>query len=93
MLMALLGNGGKAMVRDVATSILINEESQIEYYEEITKEMVGRALRKRHLVQKERNEFELLDFGALSTEQVTQLIALYEEKLEDFKNRRGAKIW
>jgi len=33
MLMALFRNGGKATVRDVATSILIHDESQIEYYE------------------------------------------------------------
>ncbi len=36
MLMTLLEKGGKASVRDIATSILIHDESQIEYYEQIT---------------------------------------------------------
>jgi ATP adenylyltransferase len=50
MLMALLEKGGKASVRDIATSILVHDESQIEYYEAITKEMVGRVLRNRQVV-------------------------------------------
>jgi hypothetical protein len=62
MLMTLLTKGGKASVRDIATSILIHDESQIEYYEQITKEMVGRVLRKRGLVSKEAKTFELLEF-------------------------------
>lgn len=39
MLMTLLEKGGTASVRDIATSILIHDESQIEYYEQI----VGRG--------------------------------------------------
>jgi ATP adenylyltransferase len=93
MLMTLLGKRGKASVRDIATSILAHDESQIEYYEQITKEMVGRVLRNHQVVKKEGKEFELLDFGSLTTEQVTELIGLCQKKLDDFKERRGAKIW
>jgi diadenosine tetraphosphate (Ap4A) HIT family hydrolase/5-methylcytosine-specific restriction endonuclease McrA len=93
MLMTLLEMGGKASVREIASSILIHDESQIEYYEAITKEMVGRVLRNRQVARKEGKEFQLLDFERLSGDQVTQLISLCQKKLEDFKERRGARIW
>lgn len=91
MLKTLLEKGGKASVRDIATSILVHDESQIEYYEQITKEMVGRVLRNRSVVTKEGKEFELLNFSILTTEQVTELIGLCQEKLDNFKEQRGAK--
>jgi diadenosine tetraphosphate (Ap4A) HIT family hydrolase len=93
MLMTLLASGGKASARDIATGILIHDESQIEYYEQITKEMVGRVLRKRGLVKKEAQTFELLGFDRLAPGQVADLIGLCQKKLEDFKERRGAGVW
>jgi ATP adenylyltransferase len=93
MLLTLLGKRGKASVRDIATSILAHDESQIEYYEQITKEMVGRVLRNHQVVKKEGKEFELFDFGSLTTEQVTELIGLCQKKLDDFKEQHGVKIW
>ena len=53
MLLTLLERGGKASVRDIAANILLHDESQIEYYEKITKEMVGRVLRNRQIVRKD----------------------------------------
>ena len=93
MLLTLLENGGKASVRDIATSILVHDESQIEYYEAVTKEMVGRVLRNRQVVRKEGKTFELLDFDRLSRAQVTELVRLCQGKLAEFKERRGASIW
>jgi ATP adenylyltransferase len=93
MLMTLLMKGGRASVRDIATSILVHDESQIDYYEAITKEMVGRVLRNHHVVKKVGNEFELLDVSSLTAAQVTELIGLCQKKLDDFKEQRGARIW
>jgi hypothetical protein len=45
MLMALLRAGGRASTRDIARSILAHDESQVEYYGNVTKNMVGRVLR------------------------------------------------
>jgi hypothetical protein len=45
MLMTLLEKGGRASVRDIGISILIHDEGQIEYYEQITKETVRNAKR------------------------------------------------
>jgi hypothetical protein len=93
MLMTLLRQGGKASVRDIAINILIHDESQIDYYEQITKDMVGRVLRNSQVVQKEGNSFELFDFSSLTEAQITELIGLCQKKLDDFKNERGSKIW
>jgi diadenosine tetraphosphate (Ap4A) HIT family hydrolase len=93
MLMTLLGRGGKATVREIAANILAHDESQIEYYEQITKQMVGRVLRNHQVVTKDGKDFELLDFGRLTAEQVTELTHLCQKKLDEFKMQRGAKIW
>ena len=93
MLMTLLERGGKAFVRDIAASILSHDESQLEYYEKITKEMVGRVLRNRQVVQKDGQTFELIDFDRLTSEEAAQLTRLCQEKLDEFKKSRGDAIW
>ena len=93
MLMTLLERGGKASVRGIAANILSHDESQLEYYEKITKEMVGRVLRNRQVVQKEGQMFELIDFDGLTHEQVAELTRLCQEKLDEFKQNRGSAIW
>ena len=93
MLMTLLESGGKASVRDIAKEILIHDESQIDYYERITKEMVGRVLRNRQVVTKSAGCFELLDFAQLSEAETRELIELCQTKLDEFKLQRGARIW
>ena len=52
MLMALLTKGGKCHERDIAISLLIHDESQIEYYTTITHNMVGRVLRNHKIVER-----------------------------------------
>ena len=46
MLMKLLESSGKAKITDIAKSLLSHDQSQIEYYEQITKNMVRRVLSK-----------------------------------------------
>ena len=50
MVTALLKNGGQASVRTIARALLAYDTSQIEYYEHITKTMVGRVLAHRKIV-------------------------------------------
>jgi ATP adenylyltransferase len=45
MLMTLLRAGGKRSTMEIARSLLAHDESQVEYYEDVTKNMVGPALR------------------------------------------------
>lgn len=47
MLMELLRNGGKASISQIAQAILDKDPTQIEYFSEIVKNMVGRVLTKK----------------------------------------------
>ena len=51
MLNKLLSEGGKASEREIAKEILKHDESQIEYFQHIVQNMVGRILRKHSLVR------------------------------------------
>jgi ATP adenylyltransferase len=98
MLMALIERGGRASVRDIAREILAHDESQIEYYEEITKAMPGPVLSRRNVVRKvgtsRRVEgFELLDFDALTAAERAELVALCRDRLVAFVEERGAAVW
>lgn len=93
MLLTLLEKSGSASVRDIAGSILVHDESQIEYYEQITKQMVGRVLTKRGVVQKEGGRFDLPGFASLTPEEVSDLASLCRQKLELYKQRRGKGVW
>ena len=65
MLMTLLQNQGKASTDQIAKEFLIRDQSQIEYYEQITNAMPGRVLGKNHgLVEKAGGEYLLMDFTA-----------------------------
>ena len=46
MLIELLTRDGTASIQDVAKGLLSHDASQIEYYEHITKNMVGKVLTK-----------------------------------------------
>ena len=93
MLITILEQGGKASVRDIAASICSHDESQLEYYEQITKNMVGKVLRNRNIVVKDKDAFALPGFLNMSDDEVLELKTLLLAKLEEFKNRRGSKVW
>src|SRR5215218_9171976 len=93
MLLALLRGGGRRSTADIARSILLHDESQVEYYENVAKNMVGRVLRQHSIVEKAGGGFALVDFEDLDTEQIERLTELCEPKLDDYKARRGRQIW
>jgi ATP adenylyltransferase len=93
MLMTLLRGGGRSSVRDLARSILAHDESQVEYYEDVTKNMVGRVLRSHGIVEKQDGSYVLIDFEDLDEGQIQALIGLCEAKLDEYKARRGKRIW
>src|SRR3954451_1975585 len=87
MLMRLLTNRGRATVTDIARAILSHDQSQIEYYEKVTNEMVGRVLRNHGIVSKERSLYALNGFEELDDHQVEILIALCQQKLDEYVAR------
>jgi hypothetical protein len=59
MLRTLIEKGGFASLRDIASSFLMHDESQIEYYVEITKRMPGPVLTRHQLVRRDRTGYPL----------------------------------
>jgi ATP adenylyltransferase len=94
MLIELLKNSGTATRDQIAKSILSHDRSQIEYYEHITLNMVGKVLtNNRGITERNKRDYFLKGFDNLSQEQITELIKLCEHKIEAFKEARGDKIW
>lgn len=87
----LLKHGGSASVREIAREFLKHDESQIEYYEQIAKNMPIPVLRRHAIVQKTGNEVQLL--AHLTPEQCEKIAAICDAKVDEYKERRGTAIW
>ncbi|MFM8541854.1 MAG: hypothetical protein ACKOAM_01100 [Chakrabartia sp.] len=67
MLLELIKSGGFAMTNQIAKSLLAHDASQIDYYEQITKNMVGKVLTKNRKITERSNDGYLLKgFAELS---------------------------
>ena len=93
MLMTLLKGGGKASTTRIAKAILDHDESQIEYYEKIVGNMVGRVLRHHGLVKREGSEYLLCLDEKLSDAEAASLIELCRQRLAEYEAKRGEQIW
>ncbi len=94
MLMELLNSNGKATVSQIAQAILNKDPTQIDYFAEVVKNMVGKVLTKnRRITEKNGNEYTLIGVDELSQEEVDELVALCGQKIEDFERRRGESVW
>lgn len=93
MLMTLLKNKGKCTTKKIAQSLLSFDQSQIEYYINVTKNMVGRVLKNHKIVEKDNDEFILTDFSQYSTHEIKTLIELCNQKLDIYIKKRGDRIW
>ena len=94
MLVELLQNRGQASVTEIAKALLSRDVSQIEYYEQITKNMVGRVLTKnRGITDKDGNTYSIKGFDELGSEEVEILINLCIGKIDEYVGDRGDRIW
>ena len=94
MLIELLERDGAASVAEIAQSLLLTDRSQIEYYESITKNMVGKVLtRNRRLTSKEGDQYSLDGFEQLTRSEVEELISCCQERINNYVGSRGGRIW
>jgi diadenosine tetraphosphate (Ap4A) HIT family hydrolase len=93
MLRELLCRNGRATIEEIARALLNEDRSQIEYYSEITKNMVGRVLTNRNVVKRDGGEYLLLRYENLAPDQIERLKAACEAKLSQYLARRGDAIW
>jgi len=94
MLMELLSKNGVASVEEIAKSLLLHDRSQIEYYESITKNMVGNVLtKKRGLTSKETDSYSLIGFEELKSAEIEELMSICQNRINEYIESRGGKIW
>jgi len=91
--MTLLKEGGVASIENLSKKLLIEDKSQQEYYSNITKNMVGKVLKSHGIVQKDRKSFKLRDYETYTEEQRIELIQICQEKLNEYIEKRGKRIF
>lgn len=90
MLREILRRNGDATVNDIARALLAEDRSQVEYYEQITKNMVGRVLTKnRGITEKDDETYRVKGFAELSNSEVNELVRLCDAKIADYLDKRS----
>src|SRR5215467_12268706 len=94
MIKELLTRGGKASIRNIAAAFLVRDASQLEYYEQITKDMPGKVLGKHGIVTREGAAYRLtIDPASLSSEEKDELVRLCDEAIDAYLKKRGAAVY
>jgi ATP adenylyltransferase len=95
MLIELLKNDGRLSADSIARALLAHDQSQIEYYLRITNNMVGRVLRNRNVVEREREtkQYTLNGFENLQKREIEDLTARCQARLEAYIESRGDRIY
>ena len=92
MIKTLIDCGGSATVRQIAQAFLLQDESQIQYYEERVKEMPIRVLKKHGIVERE-GDLVRLNVNPLTLTQKAEVRRICEDRLQSFIAERGLGIW
>jgi ATP adenylyltransferase len=90
---ALLLRQGKASRNELAGEILKYDPSQVEYYEAIIDNMVGRVLRNHQIIEKIKNQYSLREYHSLNSDEIRYIIEVCDNKISDYIKKRGVKIW
>lgn len=94
MLKALLVRDGEVSRREIAAAFLAEDESQLEYYEEITRRYPTQTLKRHGIIRHVRGRYQLHETLAhIDTDERAALIAMCDAKLADFVQRRRHMIW
>ena len=94
MLITLLKNKGIASIKQVAQSILNEDPTQLDYYSEIVKNMVGKVLtNNRKITEKNGDLYKLIGHEVLTKDEIKELIQLCEEKIKEYEIKRDGQHW
>jgi ATP adenylyltransferase len=94
MIRELLKGGGTASIRDIASAFLARDQSQLEYYEQITKDMPGKVLSKHGIVSREGEGYRLaIDPSSLSTAERDDLVQLCDQAIDEYLKKRGSAVY
>jgi diadenosine tetraphosphate (Ap4A) HIT family hydrolase len=90
---ALVDSGGSATIRQLAAMFLVQDESQLLFYEDRLKKMPLKVLSKNDVVNKDGELVHLNLSQKLSLEQKAEIRALCEKRLQEFIQKKGLSIW
>jgi ATP adenylyltransferase len=94
MLIELLKNNGKRTVTEIAKSFVNRDPTQVEYYSNVVKNMVGKVLTKnRGITYKEDETYYLSGINELNADQREELIQLCQQRLDGYESKRGEAMW
>ncbi len=94
MIRTLLEQEGQAESREIAQAFLLEDESQIDYYQQIVKRYPGQVLKKHGIVVRDNNTYALTEgFQALTDDERSELIQLCEDKLFAYVQKRLMSVW
>lgn len=94
MLKTLLAGNGVASRREIAAAFLAEDQSQLEYYDEIVKRYPTQTLKRHGIIDHQRGLYQLCDsYNVVDAEERAALIAICDAKLTDFIERRQQTVW
>ena len=94
MLIEILKKGGYASAKQIAKAILNHDPTQVDYYQEVVKNMVGKVLTSNHgITSKMGDTYSLIDAEKLTKAQIKELISLCEGKIKDYDAKREGTQW
>lgn len=94
MLIELLKNNGKRTVTEIAKAFVNRDPTQVEYYSNIVKNMVGKVLTKnRGITYKDGETYHLTGINDLDDFEREELIKLCQQRLEGYEAKRGDAMW
>lgn len=94
MLIQLLQRDGEATVEEIAKAILDKDPTQVEYFTQVVKNMVGKVLTtNRGVTERTKDGYRLAVSSPLSPEQRHELISLCQAKIAEFESKRGISVW
>ncbi|WP_241667342.1 HIT domain-containing protein [Pseudodesulfovibrio senegalensis] len=92
MIRSLVEADGTATIRQLAHAFIIQDESQLKYYEDRIKKMPLRILKKNGVIDRQ-GDLVALKTGKLTFEQRAQIKMLCDQKMQEFIVKRGLSIW
>ena len=92
LLKTVVESGGSATIRAIALEFLKYDESQVQYYETIVKQMPVKVLMRHDVISKDK-DLVTLNTNKLTFAQRQRIRALCDEKLNEFLEKRGIKLW
>ncbi|MCP9900597.1 HNH endonuclease [Cyanobium sp. Cruz CV13-4-11] len=93
MLMELLGRRSPAPAQDVARRILGEDVTQIDYYTERVKRMVGKVLTGNGITRYDQGAYDLVGGEELSDAERDELLQLCRQRLDAFREQRGQEVF